>query len=59
MKVDLSTFEQMKAITPEIASGVKVLSDGTIDVSAGMELLNQKLEEEIGLKGESAEMTLR
>ena len=58
-KVDLSTFNQMKAIAPEIAHGIKVMADGTLDVSAGMEALNNQLAAQIGLKGESAKATLQ
>jgi hypothetical protein len=34
------------------------LADGTINIANGMEILNNKLSEEIGLKKESAEATL-
>lgn len=58
-KVDLSTFNQMKAIAPEIAHGIKVMTDGTLDVSAGMAMLNEQLAAQIGLKGANAKATLQ
>jgi hypothetical protein len=33
----------MRAIAPEIAIGVERLADGTLDVSAGMDILNEKM----------------
>lgn len=58
-KVDLSTFEQLKAITPEIARGVQVMADGTVDVSAGLDLVNAKLKQQLGLKQDAAETDIR
>ena len=58
-KVDLSAFEQMVQITPQIAQGVKVLSDGTIDVSEGMKVVNEQLVQETKLRGENAAQTLQ
>ena len=58
MQVDVSTFNELVAITPEIAAGAEVLEDGTINIANGMEILNNKLAEEIGLKKETVEATL-
>lgn len=58
-KVDLSSFEQMRQIAPEIANDVKILADGTLDVSAGMEALNATIAEQVKLKGANAEATLQ
>lgn len=57
-KIDLTTFNEMRAIAPEIAIGVKQLADGTLDVSAGMEVLNEKMGTQIATEKEAIKTKL-
>ena len=57
-KIDLTTFNEMRAIAPEIAIGVERLADGTLDVSAGMEILNEKMGTQIATEKEAIKTQL-
>jgi hypothetical protein len=38
--VDLTTFNQLREIVPEIVTGMDILSNGTINLSKGLALVN-------------------